>query len=223
VLAERVEIKVPGGRAIKVKGPPATQTIATDADSRIYTWTYSRLLNTKDPGSDQKKQTEIALGRLSPPDVQISSFESWEDVGRWYWNLQKERIEPTPAIRAKAAELTKGMTDDAAKLQALYGFVSTQYRYIGIAFGIGRYQPHAADDVLTNTYGDCKDKHRLLAIPMFRHPRNSTTLSAICHRAKTKTLSGSIPRLRLLPLAIFSSVCVKNRRWLCRETSQYGW
>ena len=163
MLAERVEIKVPGGRAIKVKGPPATQTIATDADSRIYTWTYSRLLNTKDPGSDQKKQTEIALGRLSPPDVQISSFESWEDVGRWYWNLQKERIEPTPAIRAKAAELTKGMTDDAAKLQALYGFVSTQYRYIGIAFGIGRYQPHAADDVLTNTYGDCKDKHTLLA------------------------------------------------------------
>ena len=27
-----------------------------------------------------------------------------------------------------------------------------------IAFGIGRYQPHAADDVLTNNYGDCKDR-----------------------------------------------------------------
>jgi tetratricopeptide (TPR) repeat protein len=55
------------------------------------------------------------------------------------------------------------MTDDAAKLRALYSFVSTQYRYIGIAFGIGRYQPHAAEDVLTNNYGDCKDKHTLLA------------------------------------------------------------
>jgi hypothetical protein len=72
----------------------------------------------------------------------------------------------TPAIRAKAAELTKGATSDAAKLQALYNFVSTQYRYIGIAFGIGRYQPHAAEDVLTNSYGDCKDKETLLAALM---------------------------------------------------------
>ena len=163
VLDERLEIKVPGERAVKVRGPQATQTVTTEAGSRIYAWTYSKLQNTKEPGSDEKKQTETALGRLPPPDVQISSFQSWEEVGRWYWNLQKERIEPTPAVRAKAAELTKGMTDDAAKLHVLYSFVSTQYRYIGIAFGIGRYQPHAAEDVLTNSYGDCKDKHTLLA------------------------------------------------------------
>ena len=163
VLDERLEIKVPTERAVKVKGPQAMQTVTTEAGSRIYAWTYSKLKDVKDPGSDQKKQTDTVLGRLPPPDVQISSFQSWEEVGRWYWNLQKDRIEPTPAIRAKAAELTKGMTDDTAKLHALYSFVSTQYRYIGIAFGIGRYQPHAADDVLTNNYGDCKDKHTLLA------------------------------------------------------------
>jgi hypothetical protein len=84
-------------------------------------------------------------------------------VGRWYWNLQKDRVEPTPAIRTKSAELTKGLTDDAAKLRAIYGFVGTHYRYVGISFGIGRYQPHAAEDVLTNNYGDCKDKHTLLS------------------------------------------------------------
>jgi tetratricopeptide (TPR) repeat protein len=163
VLAERLEIKVPAERPIKVKTLQGAQTVTTEASSRLYSWMYSRLENAKDPESDQKKATETALGRLAPPDVQVSSFQSWEEVGRWYWNLQKDRIEPTPAIRAKAAELTKGMTDDAAKLQAIYSFVSTHYRYIGIAFGIGRYQPHAADDVLTNNYGDCKDKHTLLA------------------------------------------------------------
>jgi tetratricopeptide (TPR) repeat protein len=36
-------------------------------------------------------------------------------------------------------------------------------RYIGVAFGVGRYQPHQADEVLENQYGDCKDKHTLLA------------------------------------------------------------
>ena len=163
VLSEKLEIKVPGGRAVHVKGSQGTQTVRIEPGFRVYTWTYSRLQNDKDSETDQKKETDAALGRLPPPDVQISSFQSWEEVGGWYWNLQRDRTEPTPAIRAKAAELTKGMTDDAAKLHALYAFVSTQYRYIGIAFGIGRYQPHAAEDVLTNSYGDCKDKQTLLA------------------------------------------------------------
>jgi tetratricopeptide (TPR) repeat protein/transglutaminase-like putative cysteine protease len=163
VLNERLEVRVPSERAVKVKGPQATQTVTTEGDSRIYAWTYSKLQNAQETEHEQKKQTEAALGRLPTPDVQISSFQSWEEVGRWYWALQKERVEPSAAIRAKAAELTKGLTDDAAKLQALYSFVSLQYRYIGIAFGIGRYQPHAADDILTNNYGDCKDKQTLLA------------------------------------------------------------
>jgi tetratricopeptide (TPR) repeat protein len=163
VLDERVEISVPADRAVKVKGPQATQAVTTGTGSRVYSWTYSKLQNTKEPANVEEKQIDAALGRLPQPDVQISSFQSWEEVGRWYWNLQKDRVEPTAAIRAKAAELTRGMTDDAAKLHALYSFVSLQYRYIGIAFGIGRYQPHAAEDVLTNNYGDCKDKHTLLA------------------------------------------------------------
>lgn len=162
VLNERLEIRVPSERSVKVKGP-TTQTRSDQGAVRVYGWTFSRLQNTKDPARDQKKAIDAARGRLEPPDVQLSSFQNWEEVGRWYWNLQKDRIEPSPAVRAKAAELTKGLSDDAAKLRAIYTFVSMQYRYIGIAFGIGRYQPHAADDVLTNNYGDCKDKHTLLA------------------------------------------------------------
>jgi tetratricopeptide (TPR) repeat protein len=163
VLNERLEIKVPADRAVKVKGPQATQIITNEPGFRVYSWTYSRLESAKEPGSEEKKATDAARGRNPSPDVQISSFQSWEEVGRWYWDLQKDRVEPSAAVRAKAAELTKGMNDNAEKLLAIYSFVSTQYRYIGIAFGIGRYQPHTADDVLSNNYGDCKDKHTLLA------------------------------------------------------------
>jgi tetratricopeptide (TPR) repeat protein len=44
----------------------------------------------------------------------------------------------------------------------IYDFVSTHTRYVGIDFGIGRYQPHSAAEVLANQYGDCKDKDTLL-------------------------------------------------------------
>ena len=69
----------------------------------------------------------------------------------------------TPEIQAKANELTAKATTENEKIQAIYNFVSTKFRYIGISLGIGRYQPHAATDVLANDYGDCKDKHTLFA------------------------------------------------------------
>ena len=70
---------------------------------------------------------------------------------------------PDEAIRAKATALISGKTKDEAKIRALYNYTATQIRYIGVALGQGRYQPHLASEVLTNQYGDCKDKATLLA------------------------------------------------------------
>jgi len=166
VLDEEFEVSVPHDRAIKIKSP-AVAPVTSDANGyRIYTWHHSNLQH-KDEKNEKREGTErlwqVARGRLPQPDVMMSSFTTWEEVGRWYGGLQEERVKPTPEIAAKAAELTKGAPDAEAKLRALYGYVSTQFRYIGVAFGIGRYQPHSATDVLENQYGDCKDKHTLLA------------------------------------------------------------
>jgi tetratricopeptide (TPR) repeat protein/transglutaminase-like putative cysteine protease len=162
VLDERLEVSVPSDRPVKVRGPQGTQMVAESAGRRVYTWTGSNL-SSKPAKKSGRATLDASLGLNHPPDVEVSSFKSWDEVASWYWNLQKDRVEPSPAVRAKAAELIKGMTDDSAKLRAIYDFVSTHYRYIGIDFGIGRYQPHSADDVLSNNFGDCKDKQTLLA------------------------------------------------------------
>ena len=166
LLEERLEVTVPRERAIKIKNAD-TQPAVTDAGAyRTYSWTTANL---KHPDEAKEKQQQAKLtwqrvrGRLAQPDVMVSSFRSWEEVGRWYNGLQQERVKPTPEIRAKAAELVKGTADDEARMRAIYDYVSTQFRYIGVAFGIGRYQPHSASEVLSNQYGDCKDKHTLLA------------------------------------------------------------
>jgi hypothetical protein len=93
----------------------------------------------------------------------MSSFANWADVGNWFSSLVQPKIAVTPEIRAKAEELTKGKTSEDEKLHAVYDFVSTRFRYIGIDLGLSRYTPHGASDVLTNRYGDCKDKHTLFA------------------------------------------------------------
>src|SRR5215475_10152428 len=43
-------------------------------------------------------------------------------------------------------------------------FVSSRIHYVGIDFGVGRYQPHTAEEVMSNQDGDCKDKDTL-ALP----------------------------------------------------------
>jgi hypothetical protein len=108
-----------------------------------------------------EQELEAKEGKF--PRMAWSTFKSWEAVGAWYQGLESDRIVPDAAVKAKVAELTAGNTTEEEKVRAVYSYVSTQIRYIGVAFGIGRYQPHRAGDVLENQYGDCKDKHTLLA------------------------------------------------------------
>lgn len=167
-LEEVVQISIPRDRIVKWKSPDRKPTIADEGSRRIFTWKTSNLevkpKNSTKPSPEQRSQfAQTVFGTLPPPDLLFSSFQTWEEVGRWYEDLQKERLQPSPEIRAKAAELTKGVSDDTAKLRAIYDYVSTKIHYIGISFGVGRYQPHPANTVLDNQYGDCKDKHTLMA------------------------------------------------------------
>jgi Domain of Unknown Function with PDB structure (DUF3857)/Transglutaminase-like superfamily len=192
VLDEQVVMSVPQARAIKIEST-TIQPVVSEADGyRTYTWHSSNLQN-KDQAGEKREATKLGWqqmrGRVPQPDVLVSNFASWVEVGRWYGGLQEERVKPTPEITAKATELIKSAANDEAKLRAIYGYVSTQFHYIGISFGIGRYQPHIAAEVLANQYGDCKDKHTLLAslltaagiprVPGFDqlHPRNRCRLT----------------------------------------------
>jgi tetratricopeptide (TPR) repeat protein/transglutaminase-like putative cysteine protease len=164
-LHEQLTVIIPRDRPIKLSSAKFKPTITDSGNQRVYTWTNSNLLRvSKNEQIEQAKTTyQQARGRLPQPDIRLSTFQSWDEVGRWYASLQAYRVKPTPEIVAKAAELTKAAPDDDAKIRAIYSYVSSQFRYIGIAFGVGRYQPHFAAEVLANQYGDCKDKHTLLA------------------------------------------------------------
>lgn len=90
------------------------------------------------------------------------SHASWNDVGLWYWRLASSRRQITPGIKQKVMELTANAPTVLEKIQALAAFVQRDVRYLAIEIGIGGYQPHLAEDVFTNRYGDCKDKATLL-------------------------------------------------------------
>jgi hypothetical protein len=144
-LQQELQIKVPRARAIKWKSAHVQPAIDSDGAYRRLTWTTSHLqgpLTGKEKDKDDEDTLyDLARGLLPAPDVQLSSFQTWDDVARWYSALQQDRLKPTPEIQAKAAELTKNAATPDAKIRAIYNYVSTNFRYIGIGLGAGRYQP----------------------------------------------------------------------------------
>jgi Flp pilus assembly protein TadD len=163
ILDESVDVDVPANRPVKLKNKPGMDPRISDANGRrVYHWTSSHLQREDDDKSPDKKKKKPRPDE-DRPDVQLTTFETWEQIGRWYASLEKDRRVPSPEVRAKAAELTRGLSSDLDKTEALYDFVAKNFRYVSLSLGVGRYQPHAASDVLHDQYGDCKDKHTLLA------------------------------------------------------------
>ncbi|MEO6964270.1 MAG: DUF3857 domain-containing protein, partial [Acidobacteriaceae bacterium] len=163
VLDERVEIRVPKKKYVKVVSASVQPTVRQDGDETVYEWRSSHL---HDVGSDSAKDPAKKTPADSKPSIQLTSFQSWQQLGEWYRTLQADRVAVTPAIQKQEQQIVQGLTTDDAKQRAIYAYVSTQFRYIGLSFGIGRLQPHTADTVLQNKFGDCKDKHTLFAALM---------------------------------------------------------
>lgn len=95
--------------------------------------------------------------------VRGSAYRSWQDVGLWYSHLAAPSREATPELKQKVAELTANQPTTLEKLRVLAAFVQREVRYVAVEVGLGGYQPHNAASVLSNRYGDCKDKATLLA------------------------------------------------------------
>jgi len=167
-LDEQLDLNVPYDRILKIKASPGIETsVSVQGDRRLYHWATSNL-KTPPPidifGGFRFDVFKLLEGYRppSPPRVMFSTFHSWTEVADWYAQLERDRRTPTPDVRAKADEITRGLQTDEAKAQALYYWVSQNIRYVSLSFGVGRYQPHPAAQVLSNRYGDCKDKTTLL-------------------------------------------------------------
>jgi Flp pilus assembly protein TadD len=172
-LAERFTLRLPKAVPANVWSPKQPPKIIEEGSERVYRWTSSQLEPTVGPEADARNEADKKRA-LTPeeitdrtdgalPLIAWTNFPDWASVGDWYHTLEAGRVTPDDVIKAKAAELVAGKSSDEEKIRAIYEYASTQIRYIGVALGQGRYQPHMASEVLSNQYGDCKDKATLLA------------------------------------------------------------
>jgi tetratricopeptide (TPR) repeat protein len=160
VRDERLEISIPETRKVILKSSASLPYETDHASGRIiYRWQHANLKMSAGDASNKR----VEQVKSKSPDVELTTFADWESVARWYAKLEQGRSEPTPEIRAKTEELTRGQSDALGKVQALYDYVSTNIRNVELPLGQGGWQPHFAAEVLANKYGDSADEYVLLA------------------------------------------------------------
>lgn len=146
----RITVTVPKSMPLTVETHEMKFEQHSDGDKLVYQWRYAN----PNPLPDKVQALD---DHDVAPRVFISTFGSYDQLARAYAALADAKGAVTPAIRQRADEITKGVSDPRQQAALIYGWVSRHIRYVALELGREAIVPHAADTVLANGYGDCKD------------------------------------------------------------------
>lgn len=144
-------IVVPRGMDIRVEiaGDGITSQVIEDEASIIHVATFGERVPAKD-----KTRSAVEQG----PRIFVSTLRDYEDLGANYWAVAAPHVAVTPAIQAMADKITEGIDDRVRQAQAISLWVKKNIRYLIVHHTIGRdLSIVAADEVLRNRYGECKE------------------------------------------------------------------
>jgi tetratricopeptide (TPR) repeat protein len=135
--------------------PNLTRTVDESGDLRTYRFVATDVPPVL-PETAQPPYGEL-LGH-----VHVSTYKSWDEMARWYWGLVKDQFVADDEVRLRSAEATKGLTDERAKVRAVYDYVVEKTRYVALEFGIHGFKPYSCSQIFARGFGDCKDKATLI-------------------------------------------------------------
>jgi tetratricopeptide (TPR) repeat protein/transglutaminase-like putative cysteine protease len=131
--------------------PGLSPTVTDSGNQRVYRF-FAELVPGLDPEPAMPPGPEV-LGF-----VHVSTYKSWDDLGRWYWGLVKDQFDLDEDTRKLAHKIADGKKTEREKVEAVYDWVIKNTRYVALEFGIYGYKPHRCVQTVTRGWGDCKDK-----------------------------------------------------------------
>ncbi|MCD6579527.1 DUF3857 domain-containing protein, partial [bacterium] len=188
-------------------------TFTTKAGYNIYKWDFNHL---------------DAIGYFTnmAPDVEvlpyivISNFKSWHDVYKWAYHLFKNRFKVNKKVKDVYNSLKIKEKDTfETKVEKIFKYVSQDIHYFGVEYGLNGFQPRFPSKVISDKYGDCKDKATLMKV-----------LLSLCGVKANITLvrTSDIGRMKPLPIitmfnhAIITVYDKKGIPYIVDPTVNYG-
>jgi len=136
--------------------PGLTQSNVIAGNQRIYRFA-AKEIPALNPEPSMPPWPEV-LG-----SVNVSTYKSWDDLGKWYWGLIKDQFDLDEETRKLAKKVTEGKTTELDKVKAIYKWVTENTRYVALEFGIYGYKPRRCVQTVARGWGDCKDKATVIA------------------------------------------------------------
>jgi transglutaminase-like putative cysteine protease len=96
------------------------------------------------------------------PRVQISEFDSWQQVVEWALPLYAADRSLSPELSRQIEIWRNSIAQPEVRFLAALRFVQDEVRYLGIEMGPHSHMPHSPSVVFARRFGDCKDKSLLL-------------------------------------------------------------
>ena len=164
VRESHYSLQLPAGWEFKASWLNSSEIKPVDAGNNLWKWTLQDVKGVRTEAAMPSWRGVVGqmIVTLFSPGGRSAGFSAWRDMGEWYTNLVKDRVEASPEMKEKVAQLGAGKSGSLEKMQAIALFVQHDIRYVGIELGIGGFQPHAAPEVFSHRYGDCKDKATLM-------------------------------------------------------------
>ncbi len=98
----------------------------------------------------------------SSPFLHVSTYKSWQDVGRWWWGLVKDQLYADASLKRTVADLVKDATSTRQKVERIHDWAVGHTRYVALEFGIHGFLPYRVPLIVQRGFGDCKDKASLM-------------------------------------------------------------
>lgn len=122
----------------------------------LYEW------NIKDLEEMEEEDSQTPSWYNNYPYVQASEYTGWKEIADWARQINKH-TPPGNGIKTKVAALKKEAGNDKEiYLQNAVRFVQDDIRYMGIEMGENSHRPNIPEKILSQRFGDCKDKSLLL-------------------------------------------------------------
>ncbi|MFZ6766026.1 DUF3857 domain-containing transglutaminase family protein [Undibacterium sp. Di26W] len=166
----------------------------------VYRWDY---LPSDNPRIESSSVSYADYGK----QLVVSTFTDYASLGKAYYQTAALTTKANAKIKAKTAELTKGINNPRDKAYAIYDWVRKNIRYVAVYIGNGGLVPHNADEILDNLYGDCKDHTSLMeamlaaagidSTPVLINSGDSFKLSPVANLGQLNHAITFIPSLNL--------------------------
>ncbi len=127
------------------------EKVTTSGDQRIYEFEVNNVPPIR-PEQGMPPWSEV-LGF-----VHVSTYASWDALGKWYWGLVKDQLDLDQQTRATLEQIVLGKTTVEDKVKAVYAWVTKNTRYVALEFGIYGFKPRRCVQTVNRGWGDCKDK-----------------------------------------------------------------